>query len=246
MTTKPVYAPAGSVGIPNLDPFFAADAPSLPDAEAPDDLMLQNPDIIYVFQVLTDLVVGDRADVFIDTNSIIYYDPEDRNRRVQPDIYVAFGVNVDAIRERNGYVIWEVGKAPDFVLEVASESTADNDTGWKRELYARLGVGEYWRFDRTGGDLYGTALAGDSLHCGVFRPLVVNAGSDGVSWGYSRLLGLNLRWNQGAVQLQDPATGEILLDRRGVRLSLQEALQERDHRIRELEAQLEERAQPEP
>lgn len=246
MTVKPAYASTGSVGIPNLDPFFAPGPPSLPDAELPHDLMLQNPDIIYALQVLNDLVVGDRADVFIDTNSIIYYDPEDRNRRVQPDVYIAFGVNVDAIRQRNGYVIWEVGKAPDFVLEVASETTADNDTGRKRELYARLGVGEYWRFDRTGGDLYGTALAGDYLQGGDFRPVVVNADPDGNYWGYSHLLGLNLRWDDGALKLQDPATGELLLDRRGVRLSLQVALQERNDRIRELEAQLEERAQSEP
>ena len=51
-------------------------------------------------------------------------------------------------------VIWEVGKPPDFVLEVASESTASNDTGDKRDLYARMGVAEYWRFDASGGDFY--------------------------------------------------------------------------------------------
>ena len=26
-------------------------------------------------------------------------------------------------------------------------STADNDVGDKREVYERLGIGEYWRFD---------------------------------------------------------------------------------------------------
>ena len=166
MTTKPAYAPPGSVGIPNLDPFFGPDAPPLPDAEPPDDLMLQNPDIHYALQILYDVVVGDRADVFIDTNSIVYYDPSNRNRRVQPDVYIAFDVDADTIRHRNGYVIWEVGKPPDFVLEVASESTADNDTGYKRDLYARLGVREYWRFDRTGGELYGAGLAGEYLENG--------------------------------------------------------------------------------
>ena len=112
MTTKPAYAPPGSAGIPNLDPFFGPDAPPLPDAQPPDDLMLQNPDIHYALQILYDLVVGDRTDVFIDTNSIVYYDPTDRNRRVQPDVYIAFDVDADAIRHRNGYVIWEVASRP--------------------------------------------------------------------------------------------------------------------------------------
>ncbi len=244
MTAKPAYAPPGSVGIPDLDPFFASDAPPLPDAEPPPDLMLQNPDIHYALQILDDVVVGDRTDVFIDTNSIIYYDPADRNRRVQPDVYIAFDVDAATIRQRNGYVIWEVGKPPDFVLEVASESTADNDTGYKRDLYARLGVREYWRFDRTGGDLYGAGLAGEYLESGVYRPVPIHTDAEGAEWGYSPMLRLNLRGQAGRLELQDPDTGEILLNRRGVRLafeSSQAALRERDERIRQLEEQLWER-----
>ena len=65
MTTRLAYSPPGEVGIPNLDPFFAPDAPALPDAEPPDDLMLQNPDIHYAWQILDDVVVGDRPDVFM-------------------------------------------------------------------------------------------------------------------------------------------------------------------------------------
>ena len=245
MTTKPAYAPPGSVGIPNLDPFFGPDAPPLPDAELPDDLMLQNPDIHYTLEILYDVVVGDRTDVFIDTNSIVYYDPANRNRRVQPDVYIAFDVDADTIRHRNGYVIWEVGKPPDFVLEVASESTAGNDTGYKRDLYARLGVREYWRFDRTGGELYGAGLAGEYLENGDYRTVTIHVDADGVEWGYSPLLHLNLRQRDGRLELQDPDSGEILLDRRGERLAKEAALEqrdtalrERDERIRQLEERL--------
>ena len=115
--------------------------------------MQQNPHILHVMQILADLFT-DRVDTFADTNTIVYYDPADGNRRFQPDVYVAFGVDAAAIRQRNGYLIWEVGKPPDFVLEVASESTAPLDIGGKRDLYAGLSIPEYWRFDASGGTMY--------------------------------------------------------------------------------------------
>ena len=254
MTTKLPYAPPDAAAIPNLDPFFAPGAPALPDAVPPDDLMQQNPDIHYALQILDDVAVGDRPDVFMDTNSIIYYDPTNHNRRVQPDVYIAFGVDAEAIRQRNGYVPWEVGKPPDFVLEVASESTAGNDTGFKRELYARIGVLEYWRFDRTGGQLYGTGLVGEYLENGVYSPFIIHTDADGVEWGYSRLLRLNLRWRDGSLELQDPDTGEILSDRRGERIAkeiAQAALRGRDatiadyqEQVRRLQERLRELGQP--
>ena len=57
--------------------------------------------------------------------------PSGRARRV-PDLLVAFGVDPEAYRRSNGYVISEQGKPPDFVLEVASPSTGAEDTGPKR------------------------------------------------------------------------------------------------------------------
>ena len=49
------------------------------------------------------------------------------------------------------YTISEIGKPPDFVLEVASEGTGRRDYTVKRDIYAGYGVTEYWRFDHTGG-----------------------------------------------------------------------------------------------
>ena len=136
-------------------------------------------------------------------------------------MYVAFDVDAEAIRRRNGYLIWEVGKPPDVVLEVASETTASNDTSRKRDLYARMGVSEYWRFDASGGDMYGAALVGEYLERGEYREFPVRTAVDGAIWAHSPLLRLNLRWNGGEIELQDPDTGEILLDRRGVRLAME-------------------------
>ena len=69
--------------------------------------------------------------------------------RVYPDLLVAFNADPQAYRNSNAYIIAEQGKPPDFVLEIASAATADNDTGKKRLWYAGLGIPEYWRFDET-------------------------------------------------------------------------------------------------
>ncbi len=74
----------------------------------------------------------------------------DKRRARYPDLLVAFDVNPAAYKASNGYIVSEQGKPPDFVLEVASESTGDIDVGIKRDYYAALGIPEYWRFDETG------------------------------------------------------------------------------------------------
>ena len=241
MTTATLpYAPAPAAAIANLDPCFGPDAPPLPDPEPLPDGMQQNPYILHLMQILADVLTRHR-NVFVDTNTIVYYDPANGNRRFQPDIYAAFDVDAAAIRQRNGYVIWEVGKPPDFVLEVASETTADHDTGRKRELYAALGIREYWRFDAVG-NLYGQRLVGEYLDAdGVYQPFPMHTEGERLVWGYSPLLELNLRWHNGWPELQDPETGEILLDRRGVRLAMEAAQQERDTAQQEREAAQQER-----
>ena len=45
----------------------------------------------------------------------------DRRGVRYPDLLIAFNANPAAIIPRNGYLIPEQGKPPDFVLEVASE-----------------------------------------------------------------------------------------------------------------------------
>ncbi len=89
-----------------------------------------------------------------------------------PDLLVAFDVDPALHRENNGYIVSEQGKPPDFVLEVASESTAEIDVGEKRDDYAALGVGKYCRFDETG-QHHGSRLAGERLMHGEYVPIDV-------------------------------------------------------------------------
>ena len=148
--------------------------------------------------------------VFASSNTFICYDPDDLNVRVSPDFYIAFGVDAEAVRARRMYLPWEVGKAPDFVLEVASESTAASDMFAKRDIYRRVGASEYWRFDPTGGDIYTYAIAGDRLVDGVYVPVDITEEPDGVLRGWSDALGLFLCWSEGMLKFYDAEEREYL------------------------------------
>ena len=143
------------------------------------------------------------------------YDASDLRRAPHPDCLVAFGLTAppQLIEDiANGYVISELGKPPDFVLEVASPTTGRRDYTVKREIYAAYRVGEFWRFDRTGGRYHDTGLAGDLLFGNAYRRAEVVTGPDGVMRGYSPALGLELHWHGGRLRFWDPETRAYLLD----------------------------------
>ena len=147
----------------------------------------------------------------VDTGGFVFYDPNDlRRRRVRPDVYIVFGVDTDAIYARDGYIIAEAGKPPDFALEVASRTTPRRDTGSKRDLYARIGVSEYWRFDHTGGQLYGAPLAGDTLIDNAYQPIELTTEPDGMVWGYSPTLDLCLCARGRRLMYYDRKTGSYI------------------------------------
>ena len=129
-----------------------------------------------------------------------------------PDITFAENVGDPwRIIRRNGYVISEVGKPPDLVLEVGSRSTGRRDYTIKRAGYARYGVREYWRFDPSGGDYHDEPLGGDTLEDGgEYRPIEIVKEFETRHWGYSEVLGLEIWWYEGILRLRDPVTGEFL------------------------------------
>ena len=156
----------------------------------------------------------DRDDVLVNGYGYLCYDTRDRTNWTVPDCIVAVGVDPGAIEARNGYVISEVGRPPDFVLEVASGSTGRNDYTRKRDIYASAGVGEYWRFDSSGGRFHGRPLSGDLLVEGRFLPIETHTSDSGVTWGRSPLLGLDLCWDGGRLRFYDPTAGVYLADER--------------------------------
>ena len=171
---------------------------------------------------------SDRPDVFVSGEGYLCYDTRIRTGWLVPDLVVAFGVDTEAIFSRNGYVISEVGKPPDFVLEIASRSTGVADYTRKRDAYAVYGALEYWRSDPSGGRYHDRPLAGDLLVDGVYRPMPIHHEPDGTIWGHSPALGLDLRWNDGRLRFYDPQTERYLLSLTESQARASDAIAERD------------------
>ncbi len=171
------------------------------------------PHISRIYLVLENYSLS-RPDTFVGAEGYLCYEPGDIPDAPKPDCMVALGLAIPPaeITAANGYTISEIGKPPDFVLEIASMSDGKQDYLAKRETYARFGVAEYWRFDHTGGRYHDAALAGDRLVGDSYGPIPVETGSDGVIRGYNAVLQLELHWYHGRLRFWNPTVGEYLLD----------------------------------
>ena len=162
-----------------------------------------------------------------------------RGHRI-PDLLVAFNINRGQAVFQQGYSISDLGKPPDFVLEVASESTGNRDIGDKRRDYANFGILEYWRFDPTGGRRHGTAMAGDRLASGEYRPVDLVELEPGHLHGHSEVLNLELCSNHGQLRWFDPVARRYLMtyaEERQSRMAEQEArMAEQQARMAEQQA----------
>ena len=137
----------------------------------------------------------------------MYPDPRDPDTRYPyPDMVVAFDVDPDSIIEANGYVIDDVGKPPDLVLEVGSSYNGRREYAGLLETYARLGVPEFWTFDHSWNHYYDQPLACDLLTPGGnYRPKMLTVEPNGVIWGYSEVLGLSICWVEARILFWDRA-----------------------------------------
>ncbi len=148
-----------------------------------------------------------REDVHVGGDLLWYYREGDNSASVAPDVFVALGVPRDP--PRDSYKVWEEGKTPDFVLEVASPSTAKLDREGKRELYQRLGVREYWMYDPTGG-LHRTRLQALRLVGGTYRAVRAERDASGHIRARSKVLGLDLLFDGDRLRIWDPVARRFL------------------------------------
>ncbi len=88
--------------------------------------------------------LGCRMSEFIDSRGLgkVFAAPTDvvlsNTDVVEPDLLFVFTERQDIITHAN------IQGAPDLIVEILSSGTAERDQGYKRELYARYGVKEYW------------------------------------------------------------------------------------------------------
>ena len=204
--------------------------------------------ILYIGLAL-DRYFQDREDVYVVGNLLLYYqegNPRegDFGKAVSPDLMVVFGAPKHV---RSSYRLWEEPKAPDFVLEIASGSTYRTERGGKRDVYAGMGVSEYWQYDPVGDYLH-PPLLGFRLAGGRYAPIPAAAAEDGTLAVRSEVLGLELRLTPGApvreaLHFYDPVRGETLPTYREADQARQEAegrLGQTDERPEQTEGRLRE------
>ena len=178
--------------------------------------MYQHPTIHYTVSALARWFKTRRPGTCVAGELMLYSDGRvQRDGRVRaktvvPDVMVAFAVGE---HKRHSYVLWREGKAPEFVLEVVSESTWRRDRDEKPVEYAGLGVREYFLYDPQGRWLE-PRVQGWALGRGRSRRLreePLGGGRWGVRspvlglWAWAKGPGGELRW-------RDPDTGRDLED----------------------------------
>ena len=126
---------------------------------------------------------------------------------VAPDVFVVLDHDLGG---RLTYKLWEEGKPPDFALEVISPSSELRNRRDKKELYARLGVREYFLFQpdvrRTGPRLVGYTLRG-----GAYQELGPDPALPGAGSVLSEALGVSLRPEGAFLTVRDQRSGKDYL-----------------------------------
>ena len=197
---RPEKRPAAAVEYPYSDGKAMAESPRHADA------------ILYALATLRNRFAGSRF-VQVGANMNLFYEEGDPEKKLVPDLFVVRGL---AALPEPSYKVWEAGRPPDFVLEVASPSSAGRERGEKQVLYASMGVAEYWRFN-PGGTLEGASAEGERLEGNSLEGL----GYEPLAWRAdgsirSAVLGLDVRVDERPgmehlLRLRDPGTGEDLL-----------------------------------
>jgi Uma2 family endonuclease len=183
--------------------------------------------------LLTDtlaLAWAGRRDVFIGANMFVYFSPNQvlTHDFRGPDVFVVR--DVPQQRARKSWVVWEEGKAPDVVIELLSESTAQRDKHEKKLIYQdRLRVPEYFWYDPYTGE-----LAGFALRDGQYEPIQADAEQRLPSRRLDLLL---MRWegvyrDERAIWLRWATPDGVLLP------TAAERAEQAERRLAELEARL--------
>ncbi len=128
--------------------LYQHDEPYYPSSD--DEPMGENDVICWLMTTSLDMLkrhFQDDENIYVSSNSFVYYVKGEPKERVAPDLYVVKGVSS---RQRRNYKIFEEGVIPQVVFEFTTDSSRYKDLGTKKGLYELLGVKEYFVFDPAG------------------------------------------------------------------------------------------------
>ncbi|NOT59979.1 MAG: Uma2 family endonuclease [Acidobacteria bacterium] len=146
---------------------------------------------------------SEAPDVYVGINMMMYWDKHDVTKSKAPDVFVAFGT--PKTPPRRIWQTWVEGKAPDVVFEISSRKTWRDDMYEKWQLYARLGVREYFLYDPEYDYLPEALMAWRLADDGQFFPIPYDD-----RCVRSEVLGLELCDTGETLRLRDGQTGELL------------------------------------
>ncbi len=152
--------------------------------------------------ILQALIQHFNNDVYVSGDILMYDKQGYPQSSISPDVLVAFGIGQ---KQRRTYKVWEEGKSPEFVMELSSENTYQNDLTRKMAHYAEMGIQNYFLYDAEGHYLP-EQLMGFTLVDGSYEAIAADA--DGKI--YSDALGLGFQLRADALGIYDPETGEWL------------------------------------
>lgn len=152
-----------------------------------------------------------RRNVVLEGDMFLYYAEGQADKRrvlgkkvgkfVAPDVIVVLDHDLG---DRLVYKLWVEGKPPDFAMEVISPSSEARNRKKKRDLYARIGIGEYFVF-QPDARRAGPRLVGYELGEWGYRRLGPEAGVPGSV--RSPVLGVSLRPEGAFLRVRDKGSG---------------------------------------
>lgn len=161
--------------------------------------------MVDLIETLQDWCAADPM-TYVSGNMLLYYEKGNKRKHISPDVFFVRGIPK---HDRDYYLLWEEGIAPQMVIEVSSSSTKSEDTRKKKALYRDiLKVQEYVLFDPRQEYLkpsfqFFDLVDGEYLQVeptnGRFR---------------SQVLGLELYRDGWALRFVEPATGKTLPTRK--------------------------------
>ena len=158
---------------------------------------------IELFATLKKYIYKDHPSVYVAADMFFYYEQGNPRAVKAPDIMVIKGVS--HTEERRSFKLWVENRVPSVIFEITSPKTRRDDAVVKLELYARLGVTEYFLFDPLR-EYLNPPLQGHRLVDG--RYVALEPGPDG---GLESVeLGFEVRGMGRRIRLIDPATGKIV------------------------------------